>query len=314
MSDTTITNIKNKRGHLALAGSPVSVHGVELSVYDTGGRGPAVVCLHAAGHGSRDFEPLVQRMARTRRIVTLDWPSQGHSGGDPVPPDARRYAQLTLGVLDALGLGKVILLGCSVGGAAALTVAAEQPGRVAGLVLCNAGGLAKPTAIVRVFSTCMSWMYGRAGSFPWLFACLFALKYRILLRGPNAARQRARIIAAGPENADVLMRLWASFGRPVNDVRSLISDVHCPVWLAWARSDPFNSHHLIASALREFNAELTLFRGAHAPFLEEPDAFHRALCVFLARADMPSAGRIRTTRNEDANGGAQVALADADRA
>jgi pimeloyl-ACP methyl ester carboxylesterase len=79
----------------------------------------------------------------------------------------------------------------------------------------------------------------------------------------------------------VLAELWKSFGEPLRDLRVDVSQLQCPVWLAWARDDPYNHRWLIGSALRQFEAPLTLYCGGHAPFLEQPDAFWRDLDRFL---------------------------------
>lgn len=60
--------------------------GVELAYSDSEGSGLPIVCLHAIGHGARDFVPLRARLDPGYRFITLDWPGQGRSGED-VPPD-----------------------------------------------------------------------------------------------------------------------------------------------------------------------------------------------------------------------------------
>ncbi len=288
MSDEFITTKPGPRQALSLvAGRRVEVDGVGLWVTDSGRGAPALVCLHAAGHGSRDFEPLVMRGKSEFRIITVDWPSHGNSDADRTDPDAARYADLIEGLLDALGLARCVLLGCSVGGAAATLVAARLPHRIDALILCNSGGFATPGLFVRSFTRFMAGMYRRGSSGAWWYPWAFGVIYRLLLRGPNAAEQRARIIAAGDEHAMVLSQLWASFGEPVNDVRRAAQQVRCPVWLAWARSDPFNNHRMIGRGLAPLNGKLSLFEGGHAPFLEQPDAFFEQLGAFLSALPDP---------------------------
>lgn len=270
------------RRSVGFEGRRVTVDGVELSVTDHGGPGEPILCLHAAGHGSRDFEPLVGRAAGRRRLITVDWPAHGGSGLDRFSANATRYAQLLRGLLDALSLESVVLLGNSVGGAAALEVAAREPSRVRALVLVDAGGLARPNAPVRLFTRMMAWVYRRPNA--WWFPWFFSIQYRVLLRGPEAAEQRARIVATGREHAGVLAELWKSFGESSRDLRADIARLQCPVWLAWARHDPYNHRWLIGPALRRFHASLTLYRGGHAPFLEQPDAFWQDLDRFLGKS------------------------------
>src|ERR1700690_1483145 len=119
------------------AGAPrreVTVGGVRLA-YTDDGEGPAVVCLHAIGHGAGDFARLRARLRPRHRVVALDWPGQGGSGDDAGPPSAARYTGLRGGLLDAIGVERAVLIGNSIGGAVAIRYAAAHPQRVGALVL-----------------------------------------------------------------------------------------------------------------------------------------------------------------------------------
>src|ERR1700761_1877759 len=105
------------------------------------GKGPAVLCLHAIGHGARDFEMLADRIGDRFEVIALDWPGQGRSAPDGVPASAVHYETVVGQAMDALGLDSAILIGNSIGGATALRFAAHNPARVRGLVLCDSGGL-----------------------------------------------------------------------------------------------------------------------------------------------------------------------------
>src|SRR5262249_57035243 len=127
------------------AGAPagcrqVVVDGVRLAL-DDAGDGPAIVCLHAIGHGAADFARLRRRLAPRWRVLAPDWPGQGRSAADREPPRAARYAALLDGLLDACGVGRAVILGNSIGGAAALRYAPPRPQRVSALVLEKSGGL-----------------------------------------------------------------------------------------------------------------------------------------------------------------------------
>lgn len=116
----------------------IEVDGVRLAVAREGG-GPAVVCLHAIGHGARDFEDFACAMRERFEVIRLDWPGQGRSQPDSRPPAAARYAELLAGVLDRMNIASPIVIGNSIGGAAAIRFASIRPVRA--LVLCNPGGL-----------------------------------------------------------------------------------------------------------------------------------------------------------------------------
>ena len=100
------------------AGSPtVEVDGVRLA-YARRGRGEPVVCLHAIGHGGRDFEAFAGLVSDQFEVICIDWPGQGRSGPDTQPASAARYAALLSGALTKLKIERPIVLGCSIGGAA----------------------------------------------------------------------------------------------------------------------------------------------------------------------------------------------------
>src|ERR1700722_123286 len=58
------------------------LEGISLSYSDSVGAGPVLICLHAIGHGARDFEDLSRRLGHGFRVIALDFPGQGHSGPD----------------------------------------------------------------------------------------------------------------------------------------------------------------------------------------------------------------------------------------
>jgi hypothetical protein len=66
--------------------STLVLDGISISYTDSGGSGPVVICLHAIGHGARDFEDLSRRLSPQYRVIALDFPNQGNSGPDSHPP------------------------------------------------------------------------------------------------------------------------------------------------------------------------------------------------------------------------------------
>lgn len=259
----------------------IEVGGVGLAVADRGS-GMPVVCLHAIAHGGGDFAGLEDRFGRRFRFVTLDWPGQGHSGDDPQPASASRYAQLLEAVLDRLGIGDAVLLGNSIGGAAALQYAATHPGRVRGLVLANSGGLAPVDLMSRLFCAAMSRFFAAGVRRPGWYQRAFGAYYRGILREPGAIEQRDRIVAAGYETAAVLAQAWSSFGQPNADLRRLIPQVTCPVLCTWARDDRIVSFARSRAAIARFpNCRAEMFSGGHSAFLEDAPAFDLAFASFL---------------------------------
>ncbi len=253
-------------------GSPlIEVDGVRIAV-SRQGAGPPVVCLHATGHGGRDFEAFAQALSHRFEVIAVDWPGQGRSDPDHVPASAARYADLLGGLLKELGVGRPILLGNSIGGAAAIIHASRE--EVAALVLCDPGGLVAVDATVQRFCRAFAGFF-RAGvrGAGW-YRAAFALYYGQVLPSPAAAAQRRRMVAAAYDIAPILVQSWTSFARPEADIRALAAGLDCPVWFAWAKCDKVIPLRRCEPAIRAIrSATVTTYAGGHAAFLEQPAAF-----------------------------------------
>jgi pimeloyl-ACP methyl ester carboxylesterase len=117
--------------------------GQRIHYRDQGSRdGPAIILLHGSNASLQTWEPLVQRLGGTYRIVTLDLPGHGLTGATP----DRDYG--ADGMMDAvdvvaakLGLDHFILGGNSMGGWVAWRYALAQPARIDALLLIDAAGM-----------------------------------------------------------------------------------------------------------------------------------------------------------------------------
>ncbi|MFF3905703.1 alpha/beta fold hydrolase [Streptomyces sp. NPDC001848] len=95
---------------------------------------PPLVLLHALGEDASTWDAVAPRFARSRRVYALDL--RGHGRSDwPGEYSLELMRADVLGVLDALGLDAVELIGHSLGGVVAYLLAQDHPGRVGRLVL-----------------------------------------------------------------------------------------------------------------------------------------------------------------------------------
>src|SRR5579863_1860088 len=124
--DKAILGVKEGCAHLEL-------DGISLA-WEESGEGVPVVCLHAAGHGGRDFRLLQQEAPAGCRLLLLDWPGHGRSSADSRSFTVERCVGVLAGFLNSLGLRSAILLGSEFGAAVALAFAVQHPSRVRGLV------------------------------------------------------------------------------------------------------------------------------------------------------------------------------------
>ena len=266
----------------------IRIDGVELCV-ERKGRGEPVLCLTAIGHDARDFDPLVDLLADRFEFIRAEWPRHGRSGPDAKPVSAARYAELLDRLVPALNLDNPILIGNSIGGAAALIYASTHP--VRGLVLCNSGGLVEFGPDVARFCRLFERFFAAGARGAFWFGPLFALYYRMVLPTRAAAAQRRRIVAAGYRLAPLLREGWASFGRAEAYLGSLVERLDVPVWIAWAKRDKIIPLHRCRPTIARFrHATLSTFDAGHAAFLEQPEAFAQAFAAFAKR--LPTSSQI----------------------
>ena len=260
----------------------VLVDRVPIAYTDSGGDGPTIICLHAIGHGARDFADLSRRIGSNYRVIALDFPGQGDSGTDSQPASGTRYARLLEGFIESLGIRSTILLGNSIGGATAVRYAHMHPDRVAALVLCDSGGLQPPTAVSRLFIGVFVQFFaaGRRGA-RW-YPSMFERYYKRVLIAEPARQERVRIVRSAYEIAPILEEAWKSFARPDESLNAILPQVRCPVLIAWAKDDFVLPLKGTRPAFQRFpNQRLEVFEGGHAAFLEDPERFEQSLRRFL---------------------------------
>jgi pimeloyl-ACP methyl ester carboxylesterase len=104
---------------------------------------PAVVLLHGFGSSLHTWDAWAKGLATTHRVVRIDLPGSGLSPPDPAH-DYRdeRSLDMLIALMDSLGLQRTSLVGHSMGGRIAWTLAAKFPERVDKLVLVAPDGFA----------------------------------------------------------------------------------------------------------------------------------------------------------------------------
>jgi pimeloyl-ACP methyl ester carboxylesterase len=242
------------------------------------GRGMPVVCLHAIGHGGSDYLPLAERISDRAELVIVDWPGHGHSDDDGEAPRVSTYAEIVRELVVRIGIERPILIGNSIGGAAAIEYAAREGSEARALVICNAGGLAPIDGTARFAIGTMERFF-RAGERGrrW-FALAYALYYRAVL--PRAPAQRAKIVRAGYELAPLLRGAWEGFR--TDDLRESARALKVPVLAAWAERDRVVPLARSRAALERIpDHRIETFEGGHAAFLEAPDAFAASFVRFV---------------------------------
>jgi pimeloyl-ACP methyl ester carboxylesterase len=241
------------------------------------------------------FEAVVPALAAHHRVIAVDLPGHGQSSileADYAEPLFRKAMSELIVALD---LHEVTLVGESIGGVLALSVAGEVPERIARVVAINpydygekfGGGIRRGSA---------SWIIG-------VFGAVGGLETRGLLRRvlQSGFHDRAKLSS---EALDEIYRtglregyrsmeysLFAHWQSWV-DAKALYSRVAAPVTLVYSRYDWSNAEDRAATRLMIPAARLVVIDDAgHFASLEQPEAVAREILESIAIPGAPAAFR-----------------------
>jgi pimeloyl-ACP methyl ester carboxylesterase len=124
----------------------IEVNGLDVQFQQSGSGGLPLVLLHGFGASTFSWREVQAPLATDRLVIAYDRPGFGLTERPmpPFPAGVSPYSQaaqvdLVVGLLDALGIERAVLVGNSAGGTIALMTALEHPERVAALVLVDPG-------------------------------------------------------------------------------------------------------------------------------------------------------------------------------
>ena len=264
-----------------LADPPVAVRVLET------GDGPPLVLVHGSGMSASTWAPLMPHL-RSRRLIAFDLPGFGLS--DPLDYSGRplrehAVAQLT-SLLDALALDRVPIVGTSLGGMWALSMAVAAPGRISAVASLGVPAVVLPGMHGDPFFTALSapglrHVVARIGS------PSVAVTRRSLAAGAIGPRGAERapdgffeVVHEGMRQPGfrtaMLSHMWLAMrlGRPRPE--NFLSDaelarIAAPVLMIWGEDDPYGGPDIgRRAALLLPNASLEVMPGRHAPFLDDP--------------------------------------------
>lgn len=178
----------------------IDVNGVNVHYKESGTGEPVIILLHGFGANTFSWREVMEPLSAVGRVIAFDRPAFGLTER-PLPGEwqgENPYSQagqvaLTLGLMDALGIERAILVGNSAGGAVAAELALEYPQRVTGLALVDAA--------IYTRSGAPDWMQ------PWLDSPLFN-KW-----GPFFTRS-----LAGEQGQQFLQMAWADPAKITADI------------------------------------------------------------------------------------------------
>jgi len=111
--------------------------GVKLAYEERGSGTPTLVFVHGWCCDRSFFAPQAEHFARRHRVVSVDLRGHGQSDKPRGAYPIAQFADDVAHTIDTLGLGKVVAVGHSMGGATVLQLAATYPDRVAAIVMVD---------------------------------------------------------------------------------------------------------------------------------------------------------------------------------
>ncbi|HEX2181007.1 MAG TPA: alpha/beta fold hydrolase [Rubrobacteraceae bacterium] len=255
--------------------------GAMMSYRELGeGSGDPLVLLHAFPLNGRMFEPQMEAFSGERRVVAPDYPGFGRSPRTPAQPDVRYYAEAVGGLLDRLGLERVVLGGVSMGGYVAFGCLRLFPQRISGLVLANTRPEPDSDEI-RENRKEMARRVADEGVEVLVELQMERLLARDTLENNEEVVERVRAMILESSPGGVVAALGAMRNRP--DSTPLLAEIEVPTLVIGGEEDGISSPEVMGAMAQKIpnSRHVTLPRAGHLSNLENPEGFNAALGELL---------------------------------
>lgn len=268
----------------------MEIDGTRVNYVDIGEGGETpVVLVHGLAGQWQNWLENIPRLAQERRVLAIDLFGHGASG----TPDERvtipGYGRSVRAFVEQLDLGRVSLVGNSMGGFVCSEVALQAPEIVDRLALVSAAGISNANVY-----RAPALMVGRiAGT----VAAVTAARHRALASRPVTRHWAIALVARHPSRLapdlvwEGMMKgsgkesFYDAFRACVEyDFRDRLGDIRSPTLVVWGENDAILSvrdaqeYERLISDSRKVVMEDT----GHVPMLERPNAFNDLLTDFLA--------------------------------
>jgi 3-oxoadipate enol-lactonase len=239
---------------------------------------PPVVLLHGLGSSSRDWALQVGALGERHSLLAVDLRGHGRSPSGRGRVTIEAMAGDVSRALDARRMDSAHLVGLSLGGCVALTLAVRQPARVRSLTVVNAFARFRPAGPRGLFR----------GAQRIALLCTAPM--------PVVARHVARDLFPRPEQETPYVAAVDSLSRTARrvylrstlavlgfDLRRELASVRCPTLVivgARDRTVSRGSALALAGAIPGARLEIVPDSGHATPY-DQPDLFNRLILEFL---------------------------------
>jgi pimeloyl-ACP methyl ester carboxylesterase len=278
----------------------VEVDGTPVNYVDVGeGELEPIVFVHGLGGQWQNWLENIPRAARERRVIALDLPGFGLT---PVPRDKITipgYGRCVDAVCERLSLGRVDMVGNSMGGYIAAEVAIQFPARIDQLILVSPAGISSANVAQRPIMT-----MGRIAT---AMVSYGAARHRQIAARPKSRHMALALVARHPSLlcADLAYEgFFKGAGKPGfddalracldYDFRDRLPEIRQPTLIVWGEKDsiiPVSDAHEFERLISD-SRKVVMKDTGHIPMAERPSTFNDLMMDFLAETG-PASDRER---------------------
>ena len=242
-----------------------------------------LVCLQHFTGTLDNWDPIIiNGLARERRVVTIDNAGIGNSGG-VTPDNVQDMARIAITIITALGIHKCDVLGYSLGGFIAQTIAATKPDLFRKIML--AGTAPQGTKALRSFPQLVEKAFRQQGIEVYLY--IFATKSKKSRALVTAAYQRQmerkqdRDKETGMPSVQAQVKALTRWG--TDPVTIKLSEIQQPVLIVQGSNDEMMDSDTSLELFEQIpNAFLFYYPdSAHGSFFQYPEMFVTQANFFL---------------------------------
>jgi pimeloyl-ACP methyl ester carboxylesterase len=275
----------------------IEVDGTPVNYADIGeGELEPIVFVHGLGGQWQNFLENIPRAAQERRVIALDLPGFGST---PEPRDRitiSGYGRFVDALCEKLSLGRVDMVGNSMGGYVAAEVAIQFPERIDQLVLVSAAGITSASIARQPI-----WVAGRIAT---AMASYGAARHRDIAARPKSRHMALALVARYPSllRADLAYEgFFKGAGKPgfddalraclEYDFRDRLPEIRQPTLIVWGEKDSIIPVKDAAEFERLIpdSRKVVMKDTGHIPMAERPGAFNDVMMEFLAETGPASA-------------------------
>ena len=265
----------------------VEVEGVQI-VCRTIGKGPPLLVLNGFSATSTDWDPcFIDRLASRHKLILLNNRGIGGSTDDGQSFDIAKLANDAAHVIETLGFARTSVMGWSMGGFIAQTLAVEYPDSVHKLILLStdSGGTDADLASPAVWSQLIDISGTPHEQARRLLSLLFPSRiaesfYRVF--GDIIAARQAQLSPELLKRQAAAMDAWHR-----NSIANRLRQIHAPVLIATGTEDvvipPSNALKLVNAIPGSWLAQFSC--SGHAFMAQYPQAVADLINSFLAFDD-----------------------------